>query len=499
MGGFLKLSVDQKECLSKIKMFLNRSGLNLTRRKDIQLPKFNFQDNVFAVLGHAGSGKTELLRFLVQSLEKSNVIAANIDHETKLTERARFYTVLAPTNKAVSVLKALGVKSTTMHRVLYSPLYDPNYEKISDWLQGISSKPVLNSFNEEKLNNIKRFFSNHPSIPGAFASVGLRTSDFIIGWKRRESPLDIGIVDESSMLTQTHLKDLKEIFKVLILFGDPGQLSPIEHSGCMVFDDLPPEKKLSLTKIHRQLNDNPILQVAKFLRDPTTSFREFDDFIKSLSKQDSRISVSSRACPNLMCRSPILVWRNKTRVRLISAFREAHGIPNHILKIGEPLICDGIELPNKYWKKRLDLEDRGLIKGAHFIYLGKGKRNGFCKLYIVGSSEPQVSVASIVQMERTDQVRPDILSAAGMGVVFVHGASTTIHKAQGSQWEEVQVFSPDIAASANSGLLEAGIPLWKRLAYVAITRAQRKFVWVTDYKIARAKNSFKLSESASLE
>ena len=46
-------------------------------------------------------------------------------------------------------------------------------------------------------------------------------------------------------------------------------------------------------------------------------------------------------------------------------------------------------------------------------------------------------------MERTGQRSPDILSAAGMGVLFVHGASTTIHKAQGSQWNEVQVFAPD--------------------------------------------------------
>jgi exodeoxyribonuclease-5 len=107
----------------------------------------------------------------------------------------------------------------------------------------------------------------------------------------------------------------------------------------------------------------------------------------------------------------------------------------------------------------------------------------------VGAREPNISVASIVQMERTGQQTPNILSAAGMGVLFVHGAATTIHKAQGSQWPEVQVFSPDIEASAKSGLIESDIPLWKRLAYVAITRAQEKLVWVTNYRIANAKGS----------
>jgi len=61
----------------------------------------------------------------------------------------------------------------------------------------------------------------------------------------------------------------------------------------------------------------------------------------------------------------------------------------------------------------------------------------------------------------------------------------TIHKAQGSQWPDVQVFAPDIWAAAQSGRVEAGIPLWKRLAYVAITRAQHRLLWVTRYRLSR--------------
>jgi exodeoxyribonuclease-5 len=61
----------------------------------------------------------------------------------------------------------------------------------------------------------------------------------------------------------------------------------------------------------------------------------------------------------------------------------------------------------------------------------------------------------------------------------------TIHKAQGSQWEEVQVFAPDLQAAAFSGRSEAGVPLWKRLAYVAITRAQHRLYWVVRNRLAR--------------
>ena len=72
-----------------------------------------------------------------------------------------------------------------------------------------------------------------------------------------------------------------------------------------------------------------------------------------------------------------------------------------------------------------------------------------------------------------------------MGAAFLHGAAVTIHKAQGSQWPDVQVFAPDLWAASRSGRSEAGVPLWKRLAYVAITRAETRLHWVTRYALAR--------------
>jgi len=61
----------------------------------------------------------------------------------------------------------------------------------------------------------------------------------------------------------------------------------------------------------------------------------------------------------------------------------------------------------------------------------------------------------------------------------------TIHKAQGSQWENVQVFAPDLYAAYRAGRSEAGIPLWKRLAYVAITRAEKRLLWVVRNRLSR--------------
>ena len=94
-------------------------------------------------------------------------------------------------------------------------------------------------------------YIGHPSVaifPAALAAAGLRGSDFITGWKRREEPLDIGFIDESSMLEDRQFDDLREIFSTLVLFGDPAQLAPVGQSGTMVFERLPAPAQLQLSR-----------------------------------------------------------------------------------------------------------------------------------------------------------------------------------------------------------------------------------------------------------
>ena len=209
--------------------------------------------------------------------------------------------------------------------------------------------------------------------------------------------------------------------------------------------------------------------------------------VHAASKKDDRIVWAERVNSDMMARSPVLVWRNVTRIKLIQAFRAAHGAPEDALLPGEPLICDGIELPLKHRKKRIDLEARGLIKGAQVIYLGRGRKDGFSRLHVLGAEDPQVSAASIVKIEQEGDEEPFVPFAAKMGATFLHGAAVTIHKAQGSQWDTVQVFAPDLLIAARMGRIEAGQPLWKRLAYVAITRAERELRWVVRPALAKPK------------
>ncbi|MEO1138996.1 MAG: ATP-binding domain-containing protein, partial [Pseudomonadota bacterium] len=223
-------------------------------------------------------------------------------------------------------------------------------------------------------------------------------------------------------------------------------------------------------------------------------FEDFERLVEQTAARDARVSWAQRVEVDLMARSPVLVWRNATRIRLINAFRAVHGAPETELLEGEPLVCDGIELPLKHRKKRLDLEARGLIKGAQVIYLGPGRKPGFSRLHVIGAEDPQVSAASIVKIEKPDEEEPFIPFAARMGATFLHGAAVTIHKAQGSQWKDVQVFAPDIYAAARMGRTEAGQPLWKRLAYVAITRAEERLHWVVRNRLAKPTGSLRVDD-----
>ena len=440
---------------------------------------------VMAVIGKAGSGKTLLLSALCKALREAGVDVVSGDYEGRRRKDRRSLAILAPTNKAASVLRLRGVPATTIHRILYTPVYDPEYERIAQWLAGQGTRPQIDGLTDSALDRAKAFYERNSSIPGALAAAGLRGSDFISGWKRREEPLYIGFVDEASMLDQRQFEDLREIFPTLILFGDPAQLAPVNQSGAMVFDGLEAQRKLPLHRIHRQSEDNPILDLAHALADPELDFAAFEGLVRHAAQNDDRVVWANRVEVDLMARSPVLVWRNATRIRLIDAFRRVHEAPADDLLPGEPLICDGIELPLKHRKKRLDLEARGLIKGAQVVYLGPGGRPGFSRLHVIGAEDPQVSVASIVKIEKPDEEEPFIPFAAGMGAAFLHGAAVTIHKAQGSQWGTVQVFAPDLYVAARTGRTEAGQALWKRLAYVAITRAQERLIWVVRNRLAR--------------
>jgi len=214
-----QFSDDQAEAFDAATELLRGMGVDLDESLITPGPKT--KTATMAIIGKAGSGKTMLLSRMYQALEEAGVEIVSGDYEGRKKKDTRTLAILAPTNKAASVLRNNKVPATTIHRILYTPMYDPEYEKVAEWLAGNGPRPEIEGLTDEALDRALAFYQENKSVPGALATAGLRGSDFITGWKRRDDALDIGFVDEASMLDDKALEDLKEIFPTLVLFGDP--------------------------------------------------------------------------------------------------------------------------------------------------------------------------------------------------------------------------------------------------------------------------------------
>jgi exodeoxyribonuclease-5 len=267
----LAFSDEQAEAHDRIAESLRGLGVDIDR--GTITPMAEGKSDVLAVIGKAGSGKTLLLAELVRALESAGVEIISGDWEGRRRKDRRTMAILAPTNKAASVLRARGVPATTIHRILYTPVYDPEYEKVAEWLAGQGERPEIEGLTDAALDRARAVYETTKSVPAALAAppgcAGRTSSPAGSGGTARWIS---GFVDESSMLDERQFEDLKEIFPALVLFGDPAQLAPVGQSGEMVFDKFKPAQRLELTRVHRQEADNPILDLAHALGDPDLTF-----------------------------------------------------------------------------------------------------------------------------------------------------------------------------------------------------------------------------------
>ena len=85
--------------------------------------------------------------------------------------------------------------------------------------------------------------------------------------------------------------------------------------------------------------------------------------------------------------------------------------------------------------------------------------------------------------------RETLLSTAGVPAALLEDPSGRV-----SLQETVQVFAPDLFVAARMGRIEAGQPLWKRLAYVAITRAQERLIWVVRNRLSKPSGMLRVDD-----
>ena len=226
----IKLTTSQDQVLKKILDFVNNSN-----------------DRIFILKGYAGTGKTTLMRFLIQKLEKSH----------------KDYRLLASTGRAAKVLANLSNRNgstSTIHSMVYSfnglsKEYDEKEEPVVD-----KDGQLFLVFEPSKLDET-------------------------------EVPETIYIIDEASMVSDVITKNvtqakfgegrlLKELLDYdkrsgskFIFVGDPCQLPPIEeyYSPALIKDYFHQTFGMSaqeaqLTEIMRQKGASGIIDASKQIR-----------------------------------------------------------------------------------------------------------------------------------------------------------------------------------------------------------------------------------------
>ncbi len=342
---------------------------------------------VFQLAGYAGTGKTTLAKYLAESV----------------TGRVYF---AAFTGKAAYVLRKKGVpNASTIHKLIYMPksksqarLLDLQNERA----RLLTHKPVpetliakVNAAIEAEQNNLARPM-------------------FQLNMESELNNAALVVVDEYSMIDEQMGKDLLSFGCPVLALGDPAQLPPVK--GNAFFNNRP---DLLLTEIHRQAADNPIIWLSKEVREGRD--------LKPGRYGESTVVRYSEAKPTLaekvLSTDQLLVGRNATRSSSNIRTRQLLNHEGPMPVANDKLVC----LRNNH--------ELGLLNGQ-----------------IWTSTEPAKSADPYITLEIVDEdgaqltvdAHPDYFHGGkpsywekGKAEEFDYGYALTVHKAQGSQWDNV--------------------------------------------------------------
>lgn len=240
----------------------------------------NKNDDFRYLAGYAGTGKTTVIKYLLEELDLD-------PSQVKLA---------CPTGKASLQLDNkvdVEYKVRTIHKLMYIPIFDKD-----------KTKPV-------RFRKIPKY--------------ELRNNELII-------------IDEASMV-DAETKEALLSFGVKILFvGDEGQLPAFRKNktGISVLgkpDDI-------LTDIQRQDEDNMIIQLSKAIRyGKKLPFGRFgkNGEVEIISKKD--FMSNKRFVPYFKQADHIICGTNKTRKDINQTVRRLHGFDSVLPQVGDKLIC----------------------------------------------------------------------------------------------------------------------------------------------------------------
>jgi exodeoxyribonuclease-5 len=256
------------------------------------------------------------------------------------------------------------------------------------------------------------------------------------------------VVDECSMVDAELGRDLMSFGVPLLVLGDPAQLPPVQGGGFFTVA----EPDAMLTEVHRQARDNPIVRLSM-------DIRAGRDLRPGVYGETEIVSRSLLDGQRVIDADQVLVGRNATRRAYNTRIRQRRGIVDTLPAAGDKLVClrnnkrKGLFNGSLWSVKERPAARRDLIK------MRLQPDDGFSGRSIKVSVRPECFAGGIEQVEWPLRKRFD---------EFDYGYVLTVHKAQGSQWDDVVLFDE------SSAFMESR----QRWLYTGVTRAAKRLTLV---------------------
>ncbi len=257
------------------------------------------------------------------------------------------------------------------------------------------------------------------------------------------------VIDECSMVDAEIGRDLLSFGTPVLVLGDPAQLPPIAGGG--FFTEAEPD--VMLTEVHRQAADNPIVRLSMIVR-------EGGDLPRGVYGESAVIGRDGLEPGEVTDADQVLVGRNNTRRSYNGRIRQLLGREGTTPVAGDTLVC----LRND--------RKRGLLNGSLWTVDKVSRpRKGLLRYNLLPEDGTRGAKATTVS------VNPAFFDGTAEGLPlaerrrsdeFDFGYVLTVHKAQGSQWDNVVLFDESFAFRENRS----------RWLYTGITRAATRITIV---------------------
>ncbi len=252
------------------------------------------------------------------------------------------------------------------------------------------------------------------------------------------------VVDEASMVDAELGRDLLSFGAPVLVLGDPAQLPPIQGGG--FFTNQEPD--VMLTEVHRQAENDPIVRLSMLVR-------EGRELVPGTYGESEVVPKSKLDPARVLGAEQILVGRNNTRRAYNKRMRERRGFTEELPVAGDKLVC----LRNN---RRKALFNGGLWT----VTERRASKTKLVTMRVRPEDDPSARETKVT-------VRPECFLGAVEQLSweerrhydeFDFGYVLTVHKSQGSQWDDVVLFDESFAFTESRA----------RWLYTGITRAAKR-------------------------